>query len=155
MNLVHMGPPGVHSPDITLFPPNFSHSSTLSIEQLTYFCALLNAAKRANRMGCFFVYFAVLSFASGCLLIIESAPHKDVHDVNEQLREQGYETLTSEDDFTKSVTCTSCGWKITYQDSAKAVWLVKRHSNENSHKVKAGWFLSTDNKVLASKPKGM
>ena len=97
---------------------------------------------------------AAMMMMSGCLLVIESAPHKDVHDVNE-LRAQGFEMLTSEVDFTKSVTCTSCGWKITYQDSAEAVWLVKRHLNENSHKVKAGWFLSTDNKVFASKPKGM
>ena len=62
--------------------------------------------------------------------------------------------LTSKDDFTKSVTCTLCGWKITHREWAKAVWLIKWHSNENSHKVKAGWFLSVDNKVLASKPKG-
>lgn len=105
-------------------------------------------------MAYFFICFAVLSFATSCVLVIESAPHKDVNEINEQLREQGFDTLTSEDDFTKTVKCTLCGWKITYQDCAKAVWLIKRHSNENSHKVKAGWFLSTDNKVVASKPKG-
>ena len=98
----------------------------------------------------YLICFVVLSF----VLVIESAPHEDVHDINEQLHVQGFDMLTSEDDFTKSATCTVCGWKITYHDRAKAVWLIKRHSNENSHKVKAGWFLSADNKVLASKPKG-
>ena len=105
-------------------------------------------------MGFFFICFAVLSFATSCVLVMECAPHKDVSDINEQLREQGFATLALEDDFTKTVKCTLCGWKITYKDHAKAVWLIKRHSNENSHKVKAGWFLNMDNKVLASKPKG-
>ena len=41
-----------------------------------------------------------------------------------------------------------------YQDKAKAVWLVKRHANENSHKIKAGWYLDVDNQVVASKLKG-
>ena len=41
-----------------------------------------------------------------------------------------------------------------YQDKAKAVWLVKRHANENSHKIKAGWYLAVDNHVVASKLKG-
>ena len=71
-------------------------------------------------MGYFFICLVVLSFATGCVLVIKSAPHKDVNDINEQLREQGFDTLTSEDDFTKTVTCTLCGWKITYQDRAKA-----------------------------------
>ena len=105
-------------------------------------------------MGFFLICFAVLSFATSCVLVMECAPHKDVSDINEQLLKQGFATLASEDDFTKTVKCTLCGWKITYQDHAKAVWLIKRHSNENSHKVKAGWFLNTDNKVLVSKPKG-
>ena len=41
-----------------------------------------------------------------------------------------------------------------YQDKAKAVWLVKRHANENSHKIEAGWYLDVDNHVVASKLKG-
>ena len=41
-----------------------------------------------------------------------------------------------------------------YQDKAKAVWLVKRHANENSHKIRAGWYLDVDNHVVASKLKG-
>ena len=65
-------------------------------------------------MGFFFICFAVLSFATSCVLVMECAPHKDVSDINEQLREQGFATLASEDDFTKTVKCTLCGWKITY-----------------------------------------
>lgn len=80
-----------------------------------------------------FTCFAVLSSTTGCVLVIESAPHKDVNEINEQLHEQGFNTLMLEDDFTKTVKCTLCGWKITYHDHAKAVWLIKRHSNENSH----------------------
>lgn len=57
--------------------------------------------------------------------------------------------------FIKSLTCTACGIKLTYQDGAKAMWLIKWHAGENSHKVKSGWYLDANNKVLSSKPKGM
>ena len=46
------------------------------------------------------------------------------------------------------------GFKLTYQDRAKAMWLLKRHSSENSHQVKAGWYLDASNNVLTSKPTG-
>ena len=48
-----------------------------------------------------FIYFYVLSIATGCVLVIEGAPHKDFNDMNKQLREEGFDTLTLEDDFTK------------------------------------------------------
>jgi len=57
-------------------------------------------------MGYFFICFAVLGFASSCVLVMECAPHKDVSDINEQLREQGFATLVSEDDFAKTVKHT-------------------------------------------------
>lgn len=44
-------------------------------------------------MGFFFICFAVLSFATSCVLVMECAPHKDVSDINEQLREQAFATL--------------------------------------------------------------
>ena len=47
-----------------------------------------------------FNYFYVLSFATGCVLEIEGAPHKDFNDINKQLREEEFDTLTLEDDFT-------------------------------------------------------
>ena len=40
-----------------------------------------------------------------------------------------------------------------YQGQVKAMWLIKRHANDDSHKVKAGWYLDGANEVLVSKPK--
>ena len=62
----------------------------------------------------------------------------------------------SVDDFKASLTCSLCGIKlcVNNQDKAKAVWLVKRHANENCHEIKAGWCLDANNHVVASKPKG-
>ena len=54
----------------------------------------------------------------------------------------------------KAFTCTTCGVKLTYQDKAKAMWLLKRHASEKSHQVKAGWYLDANNNVLASKSRG-
>lgn len=87
-----------------------------------------------------------------CDLAAESAPHKDLHSINHELQNRGFQTLASDDDFERSFTC--CGVKLTYQDRAKAMWLLKQHSSENSHQVKAGWYLDANNNVLASKPKG-
>ena len=84
-------------------------------------------------------------------LAAESAPHKDLHSINHELQNRGFQTLASDDDFERSFTC--CGVKLTYQDRAKAMWLLKQHSSENSHQVKAGWYLDANNNVLASKPK--
>ena len=102
-------------------------------------------------------YTVILSFlvASAwfyCFLRVESAPQRDVHDLNEELRQRAFKPLCSVDDFKASLTCPLCGITLRYQDKAKAVWLVKRHTNENSHKIKAGWYLDADNHVVASKP---
>ena len=85
---------------------------------------------------------------------MESVPHKDVQDLNEDLRRCGFKQLRTKDDFKKSVTRSSCGVQLSYQDPAKAMWIIRRHSSENSHKIKAGWCLDTNNKVMPSKPKG-
>ena len=87
-------------------------------------------------------------------LVVESAPHKDVHSINHELQNLGFQALASDDDFERSFTCTTCGVKLTYQDRAKAMWLLKRHSSEKSHQVKAGWHMDANNNVLSSKPKG-
>lgn len=87
-------------------------------------------------------------------LAVDGAPHKDLHSLNHELQDRGFQTLASDDDFDRSFTCTTCGVKLTYQDRAKAMWLLKRHSSENSHQVKAGWYLDANNNVLASKPRG-
>ena len=86
-------------------------------------------------------------------LEVDSAPHKNVHSLNHELKSRGFQTLASDDDFDRSFTFTTCGVKLTYQDKAKAMWLLKRHS-EKSHQIKAGWYLDANNNVLASKPRG-
>ena len=87
-------------------------------------------------------------------LEVDSAPHKNVHSLNHELKNRGFQTLASDNDFDRSFTCTTCGVKLTYQDKAKAMWLLKRHSSEKSHQVKARWYLDANNNVLASKPRG-
>ena len=87
-------------------------------------------------------------------LAVDSAPHKDLYSINHELQSRGFQTLASDDEFKRSLTCTTCGVKLTYQDKAKAMCLIKRHSCENSHQVKAGWYLDANNNVLASRPKG-
>ena len=37
-------------------------------------------------------------------------------------------------------------------DIAKAMWLLKRHTKEESHKIKGRWHLDDNNNTLASKP---
>ena len=98
--------------------------------------------------------FLVVSAWFYCFLRVESAPQRDVHDLNEELRQRGFKPLCSVDDFKASLTCSLCGITLRYQDNAKAVWLVKRHANENCHKIKAGWCLHANNHVVASEPKG-
>jgi len=44
--------------------------------------------------------------------------------------------------------------QLSYQDPAKAMWIIRQHSNETFHKIEAGWCLDTNNKVMPSKPKG-
>lgn len=85
-------------------------------------------------------------------LAVESAPHKDLHSINHELQNLRFQTLVSDVEFERSVTV--CGVKLTYQDRAKAMWLLKRHSSENSHQDKAGCYLDASNNVLTSKPKG-
>ena len=87
-------------------------------------------------------------------LEVDSALHKYVYSLNHELKNRGFQTLASDDDFDRSFTCTTCLVKLTYQDKAKAMRLLKRHASEKSHQVKAGWYLDANNNVLASKPRG-
>ena len=96
----------------------------------------------------------VVSASCYCFLQVESAPQRDVHDLNEELQQSGFILLCSLNDFKASLTCISRGTTLHYQDYAKAMWLEKQHANENSYKIKAGWHLDANNHVLGSKPKG-
>ena len=102
----------------------------------------------------FYSYVAWMIIVNVYDLEVDSAPHKNVHSLNHELKNRGFQTLASDDDFDKSFTCTTCGVKLTYQDKAKAMRLLKRHASEKSHQVKAGWYLDANNNVLASKPRG-
>lgn len=101
-----------------------------------------------------YISFVTCIILSRYCLEVTSAPQKDVHKLNQELQKRGFKTLSSDNDYKNSLTCTSCGLTLSYQDSAKAIWLVKRHANTDSHKIKAGWYLDAENKVLSSKPKG-
>ena len=35
-----------------------------------------------------------------------------------------------------------------------AVWLLKRHTGEKTHQIKAGWILEEENNIKMSRPKG-
>lgn len=76
------------------------------------------------------LYIACVSFM-GCIIltgyyteITDSAPQKDVHQLNQELQKQGFQTLSLDNDLKSSLTCSSCGLTLSYQDSAKAMWLV-------------------------------
>ena len=104
----------------------------------------------------FYAYVAWMIIVNAIVydLEVDSAPHENVHSLNHELKNRGFQTLASDDDFDRSFTSTTCGVKLAYQDKAKAMWLLKRHSSKKSHQVKAGWYLDANNNVLASKPRG-
>ena len=80
-------------------------------------------------------------------------PHKDVHDVNNELQTPRFKWHISENNFKTSLKCNSCDLSITYQDHAKVLWLIKWHVNNDSHIVKTRWYLDGANKAHVSKPK--
>lgn len=110
--------------------------------------------KQIGAMAHYISFFSCIILSIYLFEVTDSAPHKDIHQVNQELQKRDFRPLTSDSDFKNSITCNSCGLTLTYGDSAKAMWLVKRHSKEESHKIKAGWYLDDDNNVLSSKPKG-
>ena len=122
------------------------------------FKAKITSGTLANMCNyvCFYAYVAWMIIVNVIVydLEVDSAPHKNVHSLNHELKNRRFQTLASDDDFDRSFTCTSCGVKLTHQDKARAMWLLKRHSSEKSHQIKAGWYLDANNNVLASKPRG-
>ena len=43
---------------------------------------------------------------------------------------------------------------LKFQNSFQAVWLLKRHTGEKTHQIKAGWLLDEENNVKTSRLKG-
>ena len=105
-------------------------------------------------MALYISLFICIILSGYCFEVINSAPHKDIHQLNQELQKRDFKPLTSDSDFKNSITCTSCGLTLTYGDNGKAMWLLKRHTKEESHKIKAGWYLDDNSNILSSKPKG-
>ena len=82
-----------------------------------------------------------------------SAPHKSVHEIVETLRAQNLPGITSKDGFKCSLHCVACGVSLSVETD-KAIWALSRHSQQESHKTKAAWFIDKDRNVVKYKPKG-
>ena len=81
------------------------------------------------------------------------APHQTINAIKEQLKGLGY-SISSPDNFENSLRCDTCQVTLKFQKSFQAVWLLRRHTREKAHQVKAGWILDDENNVQRSKPKG-
>ena len=83
------------------------------------------------------------------------APHTNINVIFEQLKSLGYHsTISSPDNFESSLRCDICQVNLTFRKSSQAVWLLKRHTGEKAHQVKAGWILDDENNMKGSKLKG-
>ena len=80
------------------------------------------------------------------------APHQTFNAIQEQLKAIGY-SISSPDNFENSLRCDTCQVTLNFQKSFQAVWLLRRHTREKAHQVKAGWILDDENNVQRSKPK--
>ena len=81
------------------------------------------------------------------------APHQTINAIQELLKALGY-SISSADSFGNSLRCDTCQVTLKFQKSFQAVWLLRRHTREKAHQVKAGWILDDENNVQRSKPKG-
>ena len=82
------------------------------------------------------------------------APHTSLNTILKQLNCLGC-SISSPDNFESSLRCDACQVTLSYpQKTHKAVWMLKRHSREAVHQVKAGWILDNENNVKRSKPRG-
>ena len=81
------------------------------------------------------------------------APHQTINAIQEQLKALGY-SISSADSFENSLRCDTCQVTFKFQKSFQAVWLLRRHTREKAHQVKAGWILDDENNVQRSKLKG-
>lgn len=81
------------------------------------------------------------------------APHQTINAIQEQLKASGY-SISSADSFENSLRCDTCQVTFKFQKSFQAVWLLRRHTREKAHQVKAGWILDDENNVQRSKLKG-
>ena len=97
------------------------------------------------------LFFILLFNAS---FTVFSAPHTKISTILQQLKAHGYKSIASKNDFESSLTCEACGDTLGYSKSSQAVWVLRRHTAERSHQIRAGWLLDYDGNVKSAKPKG-
>ena len=85
--------------------------------------------------------------------LVVSAPHNDILCLAQSLESLGFKGISSKDGFERSLTCESCCVTLNYK-KFQAIWVLNRHAEGNTHKIKAGWFLDKDNNIKDVKPKG-
>ena len=66
------------------------------------------------------------------------APHTSITAIQEQLNSLGYFAISSQNNFESSFKCEACQATLKFQNSFQAVWLLKRHTGEKTHQIKAG-----------------
>ena len=81
-------------------------------------------------------------------------PHTSTTAIQEQLNSLGYSAISSQNNFEISFKCEACQATLKFQNSFQAVWLLKRHTGEKTHQIKAGWILDEENNIKMSRPKG-
>jgi len=89
-----------------------------------------------------------------CFIVGFTAPQTRISTIREELESLGHQTISSKDDFEKSLTCDACQVTLHFTKISQATWTLRRHSHENSHQIKAGWLLNEKNQIVNTKPKG-
>lgn len=98
------------------------------------------------------VFFLILfSFLSKALC----APYTKVSTVNEELKSLGFKAISFNDDFEISLTCQACGVSLKCGKNSNAIWVLKRHTREKLHQIKAGWFLDDESYHIIFQTKGI
>lgn len=95
-------------------------------------------------------FFILFSF----LLKALCAPHTKVSTVNKELKSLGFKAISFNDGFETSLTCQACGVSLKCGKNSNAIWVLKRHTREKLHQIKAGWLLDDDNNAKAVRTKG-
>lgn len=96
----------------------------------------------------FFLILVSFLFTAFC------APHTKVSTLNDELKSLGFKPISSIDNFETNLTCQTCGVSLKCGKNSNAIWVLKRHTREKLHQMKAGWLLDDENNVKNAKPKG-
>ena len=83
-----------------------------------------------------------------------SVPHSDILCVAQALESQGFKGVQSNNGFERRWTCETCCVTLNHGKKFQAIWVSNSHTQENTHKIKAGQFLGKDNNIKDEEPKG-